>query len=94
MLLFSRSFESDSLQPHGLQHIRPLSFTISWNLLKLMSIESMMSSNHPILCHPLLFLPSVFPIIRAFSNDLVLLIRWPKYWSFTLRISPSDEYLG
>ena len=62
-----------------------------WSLLKLMSIESVMPSNHLILCHPLL-LPSVFPSIRVFSNESVLRIRWPKYWSFN--ISPSNEYLG
>ena len=69
-----------------------LSFTISQSLLKLMSIELVMPSNHLILCHPLLFSPSIFPSIRVFSNELVLLIRWLEYWSFS--ISPSDEYLG
>ena len=69
-----------------------LSITSSWSLLKLMSIESVMPPNNLILCHPLLLLPSVFPIIRVFSNDSVLHIRWPKYWSFS--ISPSNEYLG
>ena len=64
----------------------------SWSLLKLKSIESVMSSNHLILCHPLLLLPSIFPSIRVFSNELVLCIRWPKYWSFS--ISPSNEYSG
>ena len=67
-----------------------LSFTISQSLLKLMSIESMMPSDHLILCHLLLLLPSVFPSIRGFSNELALHIRWPKYWSFS--ISPSNEY--
>ena len=71
-----------------------LSITNSWNLLKLMSIESVMPSNHLILCHPLLLLPSVFPIIRVFSNKSVLRIRWPKYWSFSFSISPSNEYSG
>ena len=71
-----------------------LSFTISQSLLKLMSIESMMSSNHLILCHPLLLLPSIFPSIRVFSIESALLIRWPKYWSFSLSISPSNEYSG
>ena len=70
-----------------------LSFTISW-LLKLMSIESMMSSNHLILCCPLLLLCSVFPRIRVFSSESVLHIRWPKYWSFSFNISPSNEYSG
>ena len=69
-----------------------LSFTISWSLFKLKSIESMMSSNHLILCHPLLFLLSIFPSIRVFSNESALHIRWPKYWSFS--ISPSNEYSG
>ena len=69
-----------------------LSFTISQNLLKLMSIESVIPSNHLILCHPLLLLPSIFPIIRVFSDESVLHIRWPKYWSFG--ISPSNEYSG
>ena len=62
------------------------------SLLKLMSIESVMPSNHLILCHPLLLLPSIFPSIRVFSNESVLLIRWPKYWSFSVSISPSNEY--
>ena len=61
---------------------------------KLMSTESMMPSNHLILCHPLLLLPSIFPSIRIFSSESVLLIRWPEYWSFTFSISPSNEYLG
>ena len=69
-----------------------LSFTISWNLLKPMSIELVMPSNHLILCHPLLLLPSIFPSIRVFSNESALCIRWPKYWSFDLSISPSNEY--
>ena len=71
-----------------------LSITNSWSLLKLMSIELMMPSNHLIFCHPLLFLPSTFPSIRVFSNESVLLIRWPKYWSFSFNISPSNEYSG
>ena len=72
-----------------------LSFTISWSLLKLMSIELMMPSNHLILCHPLLLLPSIFPSIRVFSSELALCIRWPKYcWSFSFNISPSNEYSG
>ena len=72
----------------------PLSITSSWTLLKFMSIESVMPSNHLILCHPLLLLPSVFRSIRVFSNDSVLCIRWPKYWSFNFNISPSNEYSG
>ena len=71
-----------------------LSFTIPWCLLKLMSIESVMPSNYFILCRPLLLLPSIFPSIRVFSNESVLCIRWPKYWSFTFTISPSNEYSG
>ena len=71
-----------------------LSFTISQNLLKLMSIELVMPSNHLILCHPLLLLSSIFLSIRVFSNELALGIRWPKYWSFSFSISPSNEYSG
>ena len=69
-----------------------LSITSSRSLLKLMSIESVMPANHLILCHPLLLLPSIFPSIRVFFNYSVLLIRWPKYWSFSFGISPSNEY--
>ena len=69
-----------------------LSFTISQSSLKLMSMESVMPSNHLILCHPLLLLPLVFPSIRVFSNESVLSIRWPKYWSFNFSINPSNEY--
>ena len=71
-----------------------LSFTISWILLKLMSIESVMPSNYLVLCHPLLLLPSIFPSIRVFSNESALRIRWPKYWNFSFNISPSNEYSG
>ena len=71
-----------------------LSITISWGLLKLMSIESVMPSNHLILCFPLLLPPSIFPSIRVFSNESVPHIRWSKYWSFSFRISPSNEYSG
>ena len=71
-----------------------LSITNTQSLLKLMSIESVMPSNHIILCHPLLFLPSIFPSIRVISNESVLCIRWPKYWSFSFSISPSNEYSG
>ena len=71
-----------------------LSITSSQSLLKLMSIESVMPSNHLILCLPLLLLPSIFPSIRVFSNESVLHIRWPKYWSFSFSIGPSSEYLG
>ena len=75
-------------------HQASLSFTISQSLLKLMSIESMTPSNHLILCHPLLLLTSIFPSIRAFSNESVLCIRWPEYWSFSFSVSPSNEYSG
>ena len=71
-----------------------LSITNFWSLLKLMSIESVMPSNHHTLCRPLLLLPSIFPSIRVFSNESVLCIRWPKYWSFSFSISPSNEYSG
>ena len=71
-----------------------LSITNSWSLLKLMSIESVMPSNHLILCCPLLLPPSVFPSIRVFSNESVLHIKWPKYWSFSFSISPSNEDSG
>ena len=71
-----------------------LSNSNSQHLLKLMSIESVMPSNHLILCHPLLLPPSIFPSIRIFSNESVLPIRWPKYWSFSFSINPSNEYLG
>ena len=71
-----------------------LSNTNSQSSLKLMSIESVMPSNHLILCHPLLLLPTIFPIIRVFSNESILCIRWPEYWSFSFNISPSNEYLG
>ena len=72
----------------------PLSSTVSWSLLKFTSIESVMLSKHLILCHPILLLPSVFPSIKVFSSESALHIRWPKYWSFSFSISPSNEYLG
>ena len=71
-----------------------LSITNSWSLPKLMSIESVMPSNHLILCHPLLLLPSIFPSIRVFSNESALRNRWPKYWSFSFNMSPSNEHPG
>ena len=71
-----------------------LYITNSPSLLKLMSTDSVMLSNHLILCHPLLLLPSIFPSIRAFSNESIIHIRWPMYWSFSFNISPSDEYSG
>ena len=71
-----------------------LSFTISWSLLKLMSIESVMPSNHLVICCPLLFLPSILPSIRVFSDESALHIRWPKYYCFSFSISPSNDYSG
>ena len=87
------SVMSDSLQPHGLQHTS-LSITISQSLLKLMSIKSVMSSKHLILCCPLILLPPILPSIRVFSNKSTLCMRWPKYWSFSFSISPSNEHPG
>ena len=86
---------SNSLQPHGLQQSR-LSFTSCWSLLKLMSTESVVLSNHLILCHPLFLQPSVSASIRVFSNELSFRIKWPKYWSlsFSFSISLSNEYSG
>ena len=80
--------------PWTAAHQASLSITNSQSLLKLMSIESMMLSNHLFLSRPLLLLPSIFPSIRVFSNESVLCIRWPKYWSFSFSISPSNEYSG
>ena len=80
--------------PWTAAHQASLFFTISWSSLKLMSTESVIPSNHLVLCHPLLFLPSIFPRIRVFSNELALHIRWPKYWSLSFSISPSNEYSG
>ena len=84
----------DSATPWTAAHQASLLITNSRSLLKLMSIESVMPSNHLILCHPLLLLPSIFPSIRVFSNELVLRIRWPKYWRFSFSISRSNEYSG
>ena len=80
--------------PWTAAHQTSLSITNSWSLLKLIFIESVMSSNHLIPCHPLLLLPSISPSIRDFSNESVLHIRWPKYWSFSFSISPSNDYSG
>ena len=91
MLLFSHPVVSDSATPRTAAHRASLSITDSWSLLKLMSIESVMPSNHLILCR-LLLLPSIFPRIRVFSNELTLCIRWLKYWSFS--ISSSNEFSG
>ena len=88
------------LSVQSLSHVRlfatqdSLSITNFWCLLKLMSIESVMSSNHLILCYILLLLPLIFPRTRVFSSESVLCIRWPKYWSFSFSISPSNEYSG
>ena len=82
------------MTPRTAAHQDSLSFTVSQSVLKPMSIESLMSSNHLILCHPLLFLASIFPSIRVFSNESALHIKWPKYWSFSLNISPSNEHPG
>ena len=98
LLLFSCSVVSDCLRP--MDCLCPmdcstqasLSFTISWSLLKFMYIESVIPSNHLILCHSLLLLPSIFPSIRVFSNESVLPIKWSKYWRFSFSISPSNEY--
>ena len=82
---FSHSVGPDSLQPHGLQHARlPCPITNFQSLLRLVSIESVMSSKHLVLCHSLRLLPSIFPSIRVFSNESILCIRWPKYWSLSV----------
>ena len=89
----SHSVVSDSATLWTIACQAPLSFTISWSLLKLVSVGSVMPSSRLILCRPLL-LPSVPPSIRVFSNELALCIRWPKYWSFSFSFSPSNEYSG
>ena len=100
LLFFSCSVISDFLWPQGLQHPRlpcPSPFPGACSDMSLNgheSIESVMPSNHLILCHPLILLPSIFPSIRAFSNELAFHIRWPKYWSFSFSISTSNEYSG
>ena len=91
---FSCSVVSDSAAPQTAAHQASLSITNSRSLLKVMSIELVIPSNHLILCHPLLLLPSIFPSIRVFSNESVLPTGWPKYWSFSFSISPSNEYSG
>ena len=85
---------SDSVTPWTAAHQDSLSIINSQSLLKIMSIESVMPSNHLILFQPLLLLPSIFPSVRVFSNESVLCISWPKYWSFSFSISPSNEYSG
>jgi len=95
LVQFSCSVVSDSLQPPWTAaHQASLSITNSQSLLKLMSTESVMPSNHLFLCPPLLLLPSIFPSIRVFSNESALLIRWPKYWSLSFNICPSNEHPG
>ena len=91
---FSCSAMSDSSRPMDHSTQASLSITNSQSPPKPMSIVSVMSSNHLILCHPFLFLPSIFPSIRVFSNESALHIRWPKYWSFSFNINPSNEHLG
>ena len=83
-----------TLWPCGLQPVRPLTIPNSWNISKLVSIESVMPSNGLVLFSPLLLLPSIFPSIRVFSNQSVLCTRWPKYWSFSFNNTPSNEHLG
>ena len=80
--------------PWTAAHLASLSIINSWSLLKLMPIQSVMPSNHLILCHPLLLLPSISPNIKVFSNESVLCITWPKYWSFSFSVSPSSKYSG
>ena len=89
---FSCSVVSDSAIPQTAARQASLSITNSWSLPKLVSIQSVMPSNHLILCRPLLLLPSIFPSIQVFSNESAFRIRWPKYWSFSFNISPSNEY--
>ena len=91
---FSRSVMSDSATPWTTACQASLSITNSRSLLKLMSVESVMPSSHIILCCPLLLSPSIFPSIRVFPSKSALCIRWPKYWSFSFTISPSNEYSG
>ena len=94
LLFFSHSIMSNSLQAHGLQHGRLPFPSLSLCLLKLISTESVMPPNCLILCCHFILLPSIFPSIRVFSNESVLHIRWPKYWSFSFSTSPSNEYSG
>ena len=95
MLLFNCSVMSNSLRPYGLQHYRlPRPSPASGVYSKSCPLSRVMPSSHLILCCPLLLLPSIFPSIRVFSNESVLCIRWPKYWSFSCSISPSNEYPG
>jgi len=92
--MFCSSVAKSCLTPWTAAHQASLSFTVSWSWLKLMSIESVMPSNHFILYCCLLLLPSIFPSIRVFSSESALHIKWPNYWSFSFSISPSNEYSG
>ena len=92
LVVVSCSVVSSSLRPHGLQHAKLPCPSLSPRVLKLMSIESVMPSNHLVLCHPLRLLPLLFPSIRVFSNKSALRIRWPKDWNFSFSTSPSDDY--
>ena len=94
LLLFSHHVMSYSLRPHGLQYARPSCLTISWSLPKFMFIPSVMPASHLILWYPLLLQPPIFPSIRDFSSESSVLIRCPKYWSFSFSISPFSEYSG
>ena len=94
MLLFSHSLASDSATPWTTALQASLSLTVSWSLLKLTSIASVMPSHHLFLCRPLLLPPSILPSIRVFSNEVALQIRWSKYWNFSFRLRPSNEYSG
>ena len=94
LLLFSCSVMSDAATPWIVAWQASLSFTISQSLLRLMSIESVMPSNHLILCRPILLLPSIFPSVGVFSNESALHVRWPEHWSFNFNISPSNENPG
>ena len=80
--------------PRTVAHQAFLSFIVFWTLFRLMSIESVMPSNHLVICCPLFLLPSIFPSIRVFSSESVIFIRWPKYWSFSFNLSLPNEYLG
>ena len=94
MYQFSRSVVTDSATPWTAARQASQSISNSWSLLKLISRESVMPSNHLILCHPLLLMPSIFPSIRVFSNESILRIRWPKHWGFSFSLSLSNEYSG
>ena len=94
LVLLSFSVVCNSLRPHKLQHTWLPSPSLSTSLFRLVSFESNMPPSHLILCRPLLLLPSIFPSIRVFFHESALHIRWPKYWSFSIRISPSNEYSG